>query len=54
MSFAWIYTYACLIFMVSLDKELIENLEKMAKNVEQKEQSMKIDLDGIINQMINE
>ncbi len=40
--------------MVSLDKELIENLEKMAKNVEQKEQSMKIDLDGIINQMINE
>ena len=38
----------------SLDKELIENLEKMAKDVEQKEQSMKIDLDGIINQMINE
>ena len=40
--------------IVSLDKELMENLEKMAKDVEQKEQSMKIDLDGIINQMINE
>ena len=40
--------------IVSLDKELMENLEKMAKDLEQKEQSMKIDLDGIINQMINE
>lgn len=40
--------------IVNLDKELMENLEKMAKDVEQKEQSMKIDLDGIINQMINE
>ena len=40
--------------MVSIDKESIESLEKMAKSVEQKEESMKIELDGIINQMINE
>ena len=38
--------------MVNLDEEPIENLEKMANVISEKEESIKFDLDGIMNQMI--
>lgn len=38
--------------IVNLDKEPLENLEKMAKSISEREESMKFDLDGIMNEMI--
>lgn len=40
--------------LVDLDKELVENLERYAKDITEKEETLKYDLNGIINQMINE
>lgn len=40
--------------LVDLDKELIENLEEYVREIEEKEDNAKYDLDGIINYMINE
>lgn len=40
--------------IVNLEKEPIENLEKYAKEIKEKEESLKYDLDGIINEIISE
>lgn len=38
--------------MLNLDEEPIENLEKIAEMISEKEETIKFDLDGIMNQMI--
>lgn len=40
--------------MLNLDKELIDNLEGYARNIAEREENLKYDLDGFINKMMNE
>ena len=40
--------------MVNLDTKSIEKLELMLKNVTEKEEMVKLDLDEIMNQMLQE
>lgn len=40
--------------IVNLDRENLENLESYAKSVAEKEDSLKSDLDGILNEIINQ
>jgi len=38
--------------IVNLDKESIENLERMAKKLEEKEEAVKTELGELMNQML--
>lgn len=40
--------------IINLDRENIENLERYAKSVAEKEDTLKYDLDGILNEIINQ